>query len=352
MRRYQVTSVVGILVVGLLSAGAAAALLPESVAGGLSNPRGIDVAPGGRLLVAQIDSGVLTEIRAHGDGTSVSALAAFPGQHGDDRVGGPVDVAAHGRGNTYVLISGGAVAPAAQLLRVQPNGRTALVADIGAYQRTDPDPFDTENFPEQSNPNGLAIIDGANFLVADAANNDLLHITKQGSIETVARFPLRRIPFPFGPNAGRIVPAEAVPTAVAVGPDGAWYVSELVGFPFTPGTSRVWRIEPGTTDWTCDDTATSGPCTVYATGFTSIIDLAFGPDGTMYVLELAKNSVLNLATSPLGALYALKDGARTELVPGTLLAPGGVVVDGTTLYVTTRTVFGPGAGSVVRIELD
>ena len=79
---------------------------------------------------------------------------------------------------------------------------------------------------------------------------------------------------------------------------------------------------------------------------------AFGPDGTMYVLEFAKNSVLNLATSPLGALYALKDGARTELVPGTLLAPGGVVVDGTTLYVTTRTVFGPGAGSVVRIELD
>ena len=66
--------------------------------------------------------------------------------------------------------------------------------DIGAYQRTDPDPFDTENFPEQSNPNGLAIIDGANFLVADAANNDLLHITKQGSIETVGTVPAAQDP--------------------------------------------------------------------------------------------------------------------------------------------------------------
>ena len=58
--------------------------------------------------------------------------------------------------------------------------------------------------------------------------------------------------------------------------------------------------------------------------------------------SLAKNSVL----------YAVKDGMKTELLPGTLLAPGGVVVDGTTLYVTTGTVFGPGAGSVVRIELS
>ncbi|MEO8075157.1 MAG: ScyD/ScyE family protein [Acidobacteriota bacterium] len=352
MTSKRVAYVAGILVVGGLSAVAAAALLTETVAGGLSNPRGIALGPGGRLLVAQIDSGVLTEIRGRAGSTSVSTIAQFQGQHGDDRVGGPVDVAAHGLGNTFVLISGGASAPAAQLVRVRPNGQTTLVADIGAYQQTDPDPFDTENFPEQSNPNGLAIVDGDNFLVTDAANNDLLHITKQGAIETVARFPLRSIPFPFGPNAGRPVHAEAVPTAVAVGPDGAWYVSELVGFPFTPGTARIWRIEPGTTDWTCDETATGGPCTVYATGFTSIIDLAFGPDGTMYVLELAKNSVLNLASSPLGALYAVKDGVTTELVPGTLLAPGGVVVDGTTLYVTTRTVFGPGAGSVVRIELN
>ena len=352
MRSKPVAYVVGIFVVGVLSAGAAAALLTETVAGGLSNPRGLGLGPGGRLLVAQIDAGVLSEIRAGRDSASVSTIAEFEGQYGDDRVGGPVDVAAHGRGNTYVLISGGASAPAAQLLRVQPNGRTTLVADIGAYQQTDPDPFDKENFPEQSNPNGLTIIDGDNFLVTDAANNDLLHITKQGVIETVARFPLRRIPFPIGPNAGQIVPAEAVPTAVAVGPDRAWYVSELVGFPFTPGTSRIWRVEPGTTDWTCDDTATTGPCTVYATGFTSIIDLAFGPDDTMYVLELAKNSVLNLASSPFGALYAVKDDVKTELVPGTLLAPGGVVVDGTTLYVTTGTVFGPGAGSVVRIELN
>jgi hypothetical protein len=135
MRSKPVAYVVGIFVVSVLSAVAAAALLTETVAGGLSNPRGIGLAPGGRLLVAQIDSGLVTEMRVGGNSTSVSTLGQFPGQHGDDRVGGPVDVAAHGRGNTYVLISGGAAAPAAQLLRVQPNGKTTLVASAAARLR-------------------------------------------------------------------------------------------------------------------------------------------------------------------------------------------------------------------------
>ena len=31
--------------------------------------------------------------------------------------------------------------------------------------------------------------------------------------------------------------------AMAKGPDGAYYVSELIGFPFTKGASRIWRID-------------------------------------------------------------------------------------------------------------
>ena len=121
-----------------------------------------------------------------------------------------------------------------------------------------------------------------------------------------------------------------------------------MGCPFTPGTSRIWRIEPGTTNAACDAAATTGPCRVYADGFTAIIDLAFGPDGTMYVLEIFTNGLLS--GSPVGALIAVNNGVRTELVPGQLLAPGGVAVDSDgTIYVTTGTVFGPGAGSVVRI---
>jgi hypothetical protein len=47
----------------------------------------------------------------------------------------------------------------------------------------------------------------------------------------------------------------------------------------------------------------------------------------------------------------VKNGTRTEIAPGTLLAPGGVAVAGDgAIYVTTGTVFGPDAGSVVRLS--
>jgi hypothetical protein len=57
-----------------------------------------------------------------------------------------------------------------------------------------------------------------------------------------AVFPNRMVSNPLGPGT---VPQQSVPTSVALGPDGAWYVGELSGFPFTPGTARIWRIVPG-----------------------------------------------------------------------------------------------------------
>jgi hypothetical protein len=46
------------------------------------------------------------------------------------------------------------------------------------------------------------------------------------------------------------------------------------------GTANVWRIEPG-----------SEP-EVYLSGVTHIIDLAFGRDGSLYVLQIATGSLL------------------------------------------------------------
>ena len=77
-------------------------------------------------------------------------------------------------------------------------------------------------------------------------------------------------------------------TSVAIGPDGAYYVTELKGFPAPTGESRVWRIEPGTRHEHCDADAVGSPCTVVADGFTSIVDLTFGADGTAYVVELTR----------------------------------------------------------------
>jgi DNA-binding beta-propeller fold protein YncE len=73
----------------------------------------------------------------------------------------------------------------------------------------------------------------------------------------------------------------------------------------------------------------------------------------MYVLEMATNGLLAgfIFNDWTGALIRISpDGTRTEIAPGTLTAPGGVVVgkDGT-VYVTNNSTSGS-AGTVLMIR--
>jgi hypothetical protein len=153
------------------------------------------------------------------------------------------------------------------------------------------------------------------------------------------------------------VPAEAVPTAVAVGPDGAYYVSVLTGFPFTKGAARVWRIAPDSVDAVCDPLTVdpTGSCVSVATGFSSVIDVTFGEDGTMYVLELARDGLAGALVfdpptefPPLGALWSVKNGVKTKIADS-LVAPGGVVVNRHGVIFVTTLTFGPPGGTVIRL---
>lgn len=344
LRRYLKRSWLVLGTAAALSAIAAPAASARVVASGLDDPRGIGLAPGGRILVAESLSGQITQIRRQ-RGFPASTLATVPGL---------VDVASRGRGRTYGVIG----APAALLVRIHANGSWHTVADIGAYQKGDPDPHDLEDNPRTSNPNGLALLRDGRILVVDAEGNDLLLVGRNGSIQTVARFPTRTVPWPSGlgegPPPGTPVPSEAVPTAVAVGPDGAWYVAELRGFPFTAGKSRVWRVDPKARGVEC---GSSVRCRVYRDGFTSVIDLTFGDD-RLYVLEIAKQGLLAVevfGAPPIGALWAVEGRRKTELARGELLAPGGIAVGATrhgeVAFITTGTILGPGKGQVVRLDV-
>jgi sugar lactone lactonase YvrE len=128
-----------------------------------------------------------------------------------------------------------------------------------------------------------------------------------------------------------------VPTSVVRGPDGAYYVGQLTGFPFPTGGASVWRIAPG-----------QAP-TEYAKGFTTISDLAFGRDGTLYVLQLASATLIGPPTP--GALIRVpKRGPRTEIAPGTLQSPTGLALDERYAYVSNKGDQA-GAGEVLRIPL-
>jgi sugar lactone lactonase YvrE len=130
-----------------------------------------------------------------------------------------------------------------------------------------------------------------------------------------------------------------VPTSVEVGRDGSYYVSQLTGFPFPVGAANVYRVS-----------RRGGTPEVFASGFTNIMDLAFGPDGTLYVLEIDHDSLLGPDTD--GAIFAISrkgERRRIALPSGALPMPGGITVAKGALYVTINSG-SPGNGEVVRIR--
>lgn len=224
-----------------------------------------------------------------------------------------------GRGDMFAVTGNGDPVTGWRLFRVS-HGRTREIANLLDFEtKVNPDGGEID-----SNPFDVAALSGGRALVADAGGNDLLIVGPKGKVDWVATLPDQLVPTdnakklvgcPDAPpeladicGLPEMIPAQAVATSVAVGPDGAYYVGELKGFPFPLGMSRIWRIEPGTRHAQC---GTSPACTVVADGFTSIVDLAFGPDGRLYVDEFDEASS--------GAVeLAIFFGLPSQMVGGTV----------------------------------
>jgi sugar lactone lactonase YvrE len=181
-------------------------------------------------------------------------------------------------------------------------------------------------------------------IVVDAGANGLLEVDASGRVVPLATFPDRLVAAPpfLGLPPDTQIPMDAVPTSVALGRDGKFYVGQLTGFPFPVGGANIYRVPPA-----------GGVPEVFASGFTAIIDLTFGPDGSLYVLEIAKNGLLagfGLENWAGALIRVAPDGTRTEIASGHLTAPGGVALgsDGA-LYITNNGIYA-GTGTVLRIR--
>jgi hypothetical protein len=98
---------------------------------------------------------------------------------------------------------------------------------------------------------------------------------------------------------------------VPVGPDRAYYVGELTGVPFATGAARIYRVVHGEEP------------EVFLEGFTTIIDLAFGPDGSLYVLQ--HSSAGPFFAAPGSLVRVAPDGTRTTIL-SELTRPTGLVI--------------------------
>ncbi len=380
MRAFRVLPILLLLAVLLLALGvapdAAATTRVDVVASGLDSPRHLAFGSRGDLFVAESGrggsgpcfiggegpacmgaTGAVTKIDRWGHQSRIAeGLASYANTPGNTNAIGPHGITVLGADRVFVT-NGGPTEPkdasgspisrdtlAAQnpvadlfgrLLLIKHHGQIRRVADLWAFERAVNPDAAVGNPAVDSNPVDV-LFDRGRFVVADAGGNAIDVVNHKGGVRNLAVFANRLVPNPFG---GPDIPMQAVPTSVVVGPDRQYYVSQLTGFPFPPGGANVYRVDPRT-----------GAVTVFASGFTNIMDLAFGRNGTLYVLEIDHDGLLGGSSD--GGLFAVSpNGTKRQiaLAPGTLTMPGGIAVGRDGLYVTNN-AGSPGGGQVLRIR--
>jgi DNA-binding beta-propeller fold protein YncE len=342
----------------------------QKIAGGLDNPRHL-AFDGKDLYVAEAGrggagpcfpgeeggmscvgaTGAVTVVDADGvQHRLVTGLASMADQGTGANAEGPHGIDVDGWGGVFVTNGG----PSGQdrdalakqnrvadlfgrVLGIDRDGDVQRLVDVWGFERQNNPDKEVGNPAIDSNP--VAVIARHDrFIIADAGGNTLLKANQDGRIRALSVFPNRLVASPSGTGQ---IPMQAVPTGVVKGPDGDYFMSQLTGFPFPVGGANVFRVDRH-----------SGDATVFAGGFTNIMDLAFDGNGTLWVLEIDHDSLLGPGTE--GAIYSVDESGRKtqlDLPAGSLPAPGGITAgnDGA-LYVTTNTS-SAGTGEVVKIDV-
>ena len=392
-----------LLLAALTGPGIALAAEVTVVMSGLDSPRGLAFGPDGALYVAEAGrggfglpeeerfcftfqsaavcygpTGAISRLWHGKQERIATGLPSFALTSGNRGIG-PHDIAMLGVGSAHVTIGLEAdpalrdrlaaehpgfpgVAGIGHLVHVAASGEWRFVVDIAAYEAgNNPDGhLNDDGSPFfDSNPYGLLAVPGGH-VITDAGGNSLLRVDANGDTSLLAVFHSRGstpprpsfAPLPFDQFT------DAVPTVVVVGPDGAYYVGELTGVPFTNTRANVYRVVPGDAPrlFLIEDAC--------LTGFKSIIDMAFDGEGNLYVLQHATGQVQNLGPGVLIRVTPDKTqpdicaqyqaGTRTTVLSG-LARPTSVSAgpDGA-LYVsnrgTSRGDAPDGGGEVLRIE--
>ena len=321
-------------------------------AAGLNAPRGLKFGPGGYLYVSEAGLGgtnstsglcdqVVPPIGPYLGGMTARILKIshngliqvvadnLPSTEaaiGDRNGVADIEFIGH---KLYALISGGGCSHGnpdnpASILRINCNGSTTMIANLSLWQRNHPTAvIDSGDFEPDGTWYSMINIDGDLYAI-EPNHGELIKVNpKNGHIKRI---------IDFSAHYGHIVPT-------AMDFNNKFYVGNLGEFPLTQGASNIYRVSK------------NGNATIFATGFTGVLGVAFDKRKNLYVLETS--SVNGFPTPNTGRVIRINHQGEREVIVDTLFFPTGMTFgpDGA-LYISNKG-FGPpipGFGEILKVE--